>query len=227
MDGPEPEPEIVKPRGQKRGPKRTAVQVAADMLYIEQAHINEGKTIMTIARELSSVRDYSLSWSMVAKDLRKLAERWKKENAVLVDHEKQRMLKELDVLREEVMAAWNRSKSDETRLSRGTTKGLGSESGGDGSGARETNAVVKVNRDGDATYISRLLDIQARRAKLLGLDAPTKIEASGPGGLPIPIMEVPLTDEAQDGILDRFFERRERRKNASATTDTPAPQDPA
>ena len=229
MNEPEPEPDsVVLPR--KRGAKRSAAQRVADLLYIERAHLYEGKTCRTIAREMATERPYTLSFQMIANDLKKLTEQWAKESSALVGTEKQRMLKELDTLREEVMAAWNRSKTDETRLSRGKVAGLGSEAG-EGSGARETNSVVKVNRDGDATYISRLLDIQARRAKLLGLDAPTKIEASGPNGLPIPIMEIPLTEEAQDGILDRFFERHLKKKNAAATTvseaDAPTPETPA
>lgn len=40
---------------------------------------------------------------------------------------------------------------------------------------------------GDEAAVDRVLKIQARRAALLGLDAPTKQEHAGPGGAAIPV----------------------------------------
>lgn len=45
--------------------------------------------------------------------------------------------------------------------------------------------------------LDRLMRIEERRAKLLGLDAPTKQEVSGPEGAPIPV-------DARSSLLDRL-----------------------
>ncbi len=44
-----------------------------------------------------------------------------------------------------------------------------------------------MNRERQLKCIDRLIRIQERRAALNGLDAPKKLEASGPNGGPLPV----------------------------------------
>jgi len=214
-----------KPAKGKTGAKRTAVQVEADLLYIEKAHVQEGKTLRTIAKELSATRPYSITFSQISRDLTKLSKQWQKEYAEIVNTEKSRALKELEVLREEAMAAWHRSKTDSTRINRSKTRDARTVTGEGAPASREEDSVVKQSRDGDVRYIETLLKIMTARRELLGLDAPKKMELSGPGGAPIPVAQ-PFRDEDIDGVLDRFIERHQRKQadgNAPATaTATPA-----
>lgn len=56
---------------------------------------------------------------------------------------------------------------------------------------------------GDDDAVDRLVKIEARRAKLLGTDAPTKSELSGPEGGPIPL-------EAQTALARKLDELAKR-----------------
>ena len=59
--------------------------------------------------------------------------------------------------------------------------------------------------NGDDSAIDRVLKIQARRAALMGLDAPTKGEISGPDGGPIPIQRrEPATAKELEQIAARL-----------------------
>jgi hypothetical protein len=62
--------------------------------------------------------------------------------------------------------------------------------GGKGAVAKARIETEELN--GDPRYLAVILDCQQRRARLLGLDAPAKIEGSGPGGGPL--IEVVIRD---------------------------------
>jgi len=49
----------------------------------------------------------------------------------------------------------------------------------------ERECALRYQRDKAGEWIDRRLKVKERRAKLLGLDAPAKVEASGPGGAPL------------------------------------------
>jgi hypothetical protein len=57
---------------------------------------------------------------------------------------------------------------------------------------------------GDAEAVDRLVKLEARRAKILGLDAPTKQEHSGPEGGPI---EVGAAASSLESKLDELHKR--------------------
>ena len=58
---------------------------------------------------------------------------------------------------------------------------------------------------GDPISIDRVLAIQTRRAAMAGLNAATKIEASGPGGGPMEIRDV--TDAERAAAVMAFLTR--------------------
>jgi hypothetical protein len=55
--------------------------------------------------------------------------------------------------------------------------------------------VRREGQAGDPAFLRRVLDCIARRCELLGLNAPTRQEHTGPNGGPIPLAAVQLTDE--------------------------------
>lgn len=52
---------------------------------------------------------------------------------------------------------------------------------------KATKGIWDQVESGEVDAVDRLVKLEARRAKLLGLDAPTKSELSGPDGGPIPV----------------------------------------
>ncbi len=67
---------------------------------------------------------------------------------------------------------------------------------------RATLAIWRAVSAGDLQAIDRLLRIEARRARLLGLDAPSRQELSGPDGGPIEIAA--LAAEAREHLAARL-----------------------
>jgi len=80
---------------------------------------------------------------------------------------------------------------------------------------------------GDVKAIDRILDIMRRRAKLLGLDAPSRHELTGKDGDPIEVREDPsqLTDEELRNRAERIFDKY-REDDAAGTGDPAGGQTP-
>jgi hypothetical protein len=207
---PEPNPnENPKPRHPKAN-KRSPAQRAADLLFLERHHLR-GATLDKLVRLVAAERSYTLSRAQIANDLTKLKNMWLREAKDTVAHEREKQLRKLDKLEEELWEAWDRSQRDELVRTMGKTTagGTGEEAGQD----RKSDNVRKVTRDGDASFTRQILDVQDRRAKLLGLDAPTKTELTGKDGAAIVTENTNLSvtgldDAEQDAVLQRFLERR-------------------
>ena len=78
---------------------------------------------------------------------------------------------------------------------------------------------------GNPAFLEKALNVHDRRARIFGLATAERHEISGPQGGPIPILShPPLSEEAQQEILRRHFDR-ERRHNEqpNQTTDAAAP----
>jgi hypothetical protein len=75
--------------------------------------------------------------------------------------------------------------------------------------------------------IDRLVRLQERRAKLLGLDAPAKGELSGPSGGPIPVAQTSATPaEAARLIREAFGAHAMRKDSDEADAGNAGPEDP-
>lgn len=227
MTEPEPNPnptsqaDNAKAPRHPKAPKRNRGQKAADALFIEYHHLR-GKSCRRIAELLAKERPYTLSFKQISVDINKLILQWQADAKDAVAKEKARSLQRLNTLEEELWDAWEKSKKDEMSRTMGKVAN-GGERDGDGSDAKLTDSVRKVNRDGDPAFTRQILEIHDRRAKLLGLDAPSKQEISGPGGSPIITAQLDLSDEAQEAILRRHFERSkpaDDRTSSTATADT-------
>jgi hypothetical protein len=170
------ETEQAPPNGRsKHTPKRSKAQRESDLLFIERLWLRK-KTHAQIAEELNKVRPYTLSRQQVAFDCKKLLDRWRKDSAEMIAAAKTRELTGLDEQERELWEAWEKSKLDAERKTVEQTDG-------DGEGGKRNRAsVTKEGQCGDAVYQRLILDIRDRRAKLLGLDEPTKTELSGTVG---------------------------------------------
>jgi hypothetical protein len=169
-------------------PKRTPAQRSQDLLQIERWN-RRGKTGRQITELLNAERPYQLTRQQIVHDLKKLDRMWQAEAVALIDSEKRRLLQALKDQEDQLWTAWEKSKEDATRAT------ASKESGGGGD-AKERNSITKQGQCGDGIYMRLLLDNWDRRAKLLGLDEPTKTELSGTVGQVI--FELP--DNGRDPI---------------------------
>lgn len=154
--------------------KRTPAQRSMDLAQIARWH-RRGKTPQQMTDLLAAERPYRISRRQLANDLAKLDAQWLAEAATTIDSWKRKELAGLQDQENEAWEAWEKSKLDAIR------KAATDESGGEGKG-KQKRAVTTEGQCGDATYMRLILDIRDRRAKLLGLDAPSKTELSGTVG---------------------------------------------
>ncbi len=108
-----------------------------------------------------------ISQPTVSRDLKLVHQQWQDSAKEDIGTIVARELAKLDFMETELWNEWMRSKLDSQKKvveERPTAKG------GTGKIAR----IETAGQTGDARYINALLGIQDRRAKLLGIDAPTK-----------------------------------------------------
>ncbi len=125
----------------------------------------------------------------VSRDLAAVKEEWKASAVRDYDTEKGRILSELDGLKKETLAAWERSKANRTsvrerKLLARKVKALCGPAADDGAGEMEPERVEREQqvetRDGDPRFLHFALDCIAKEAELLGLVA----KAGEPGTSP-------------------------------------------
>lgn len=166
-------------------PKRSQTQQAADREKIARLRLMHW-TVPRIAAELG------LCERTIQRDLRKIEADWKLQAAEKIATVKARDLARLDLLEEEALAEWERSKADYTK--RIVEDRPAAVKGGGGRFAKlETGA-----QTGDPRYLTALLGIMERRARLIGADAPAKVAATNPDG-------TSLDKEHQDAVTAAFL----------------------
>lgn len=156
-----------------RGKKRNRVQRASHRQKIAELRLT-GHTVHQI------VRMSKLSKSTVQREFRALAADWLEAAAIATDEHRAVELARLEQIEREAFAEWERSKLDYAKEFTESVKGMCEQAG------FETKPkVVKREtggRIGDARFLQIILNAQERRAKLLGLDAPTKVAPTDPTG---------------------------------------------
>mgnify|MGYP000004982034 CR=1 FL=1 len=124
---------------------------------------------------------YTISLAMVYYDLQQTLIEWKRERLENIDEYVTQELRKLDAMEQQAWEAWEASKTGKQRTKEKTNKGrpikTDAEDGypeyyGYNETATETSA-------GNPRFLDLLLNIQQRRAKMLGFDAPVKIEIPG------------------------------------------------
>lgn len=124
--------------------------------------------------------NYTISVSMVFYDLKNTLIEWKRERLDNIDDYITQELRKLDKMETELWDAWENSKSLKERKKERSSKKPNKvnaeieepEYYGYSENATETSS-------GNPRFLDLLLNVQQRRAKLLGFDAPVKFEMGG------------------------------------------------
>jgi hypothetical protein len=175
-------------------PKRTNAQRMADLVIVEREHL-KGKTHQEIADMLNGMRPYVLTRQQITYDLAKLADEWRERSAAAVDVHRAKELAGLTLQEAELWQEWERSKEERKRQTVTTSLPTAAQPDGapDTAARKGTAQVVREIQGADASYQALLLKIRERRAKLLGLDAPTRLSDFDGGPLPVAAPASPAT----------------------------------
>lgn len=123
---------------------------------------------------------YTITFQMVYYDLQQCLIEWKRERLDTIDEYVTQELRKLDKMEVELWEAWERSKTGKTReKNRQNAKPRKVLEDGDNPeyyGYEETTTETSA---GNPRFLDLLLNVQQRRAKMLGFDAPIKVEIPG------------------------------------------------
>lgn len=144
-------------------PQRSEEQREADFVKISDLYLR-GCSCRQIAKSIG------ISHAMIARELQVIRQRWLEEQVKNFDELQQRELLRLDKIECEMWDAWEKSKADQiTSTARRE----------DGMIAKTVNEVKKAQQTGDAQYMQVIMRCIEKRCKILGLDAPEKVQHSG------------------------------------------------
>ena len=124
---------------------------------------------------------YTISLAMVYYDLQQTLIEWKRERLDNIDDYVTQELRKLDTMEQQAWKAWEVSKTGKQRTKEKTNRGRpiktdATEGDPEYYGYDETTVETSA---GNPRFLDLLLNIQQRRAKMLGFDAPVKIEIPG------------------------------------------------
>lgn len=119
-----------------------------------------------------------LSFKTVSYHLKKVRDAWEKEAVLDMDKAKGRELAKLNKLELEYWGAWERSKKHKERtLSRSKVSKRSKKTEDDDTAKEQTeSATSKEQRDGNPAFLQGILNCIDRRCKILGLDAPLRLD---------------------------------------------------
>lgn len=162
--------------------KRTTEQRETDLIFCSDLFL-KGYTYREISRLINkhnaeAGRDYTLSAVSIYKDMQKCLIEWKRERMKNIDDYVTQELRKLDRMEVELWTAWEESKTgkrrEKNRTSAKPRKVLTEEEKtADWYGYDETQTETSA---GNPRFLDLLLNVQQRRAKLLGYDAPVKVD---------------------------------------------------
>lgn len=155
--------------------KRTTAQIEVDRMFIADLY-TRGYTFREIASRLNEnlkARDmeYTITFQQVWMDIKHLLIEWKKDHKETIDQHIVKELRKLDKMEVELWEQWEQSKAGKRKT---TIKG-GEVANGQVTGGRLDNRVTESTL-GNPKFLELLLTLSDRRAKLLGYDAPIRIQ---------------------------------------------------
>lgn len=164
--------------------KRTKDQREFDLAFCSNLFLR-GYTYREISERLNEENarrgvGYTITTQMVYWDMQQLLIEWKRERMENIDDYVTQELRKLDKMEVELWEAWERSKTGKTReKNRQNAKPRKVLEDGDNPeyyGYEETTTETSA---GNPRFLDLLLNVQQRRAKMLGFDAPIKVEIPG------------------------------------------------
>lgn len=164
--------------------KRTKDQREVDLAFCSTLFLR-GYTYREISERLNEENarrgvGYTITKQMVYWDMQHLLIEWKRERMENIDDYVTQELRKLDKMEVELWEAWERSKTGKLReKNRQNAKPRKVLEDGDNPeyyGYEETTTETSA---GNPRFLDLLLNVQQRRAKMLGFDAPIKVEIPG------------------------------------------------
>lgn len=164
--------------------KRTKDQRELDLVFCSNLFLR-GYTYREISERLNEENarrgvGYTITKQMVYWDMQQLLIEWKRERMENIDDYVTQELRKLDKMEVELWEAWERSKTGKLREKNRQNANLRKElEDGDNPeyyGYEETTTEASA---GNPRFLDLLLNVQQRRAKMLGFDAPIKVDMSG------------------------------------------------
>ena len=157
-----------------KGGKRTVEQREADKAFCANLFV-KGYTYRQIADKLNEANrenglEYTVTFKTVFNDINAVLVEWKKQQFSDISNYMQLELKKLDKIEVELWTAWENSKGSKRKTK---IKGGGINDGIATGGELAERSLETTN--GDPRYLDLLLKVQERRAKLLGYNAPMKV----------------------------------------------------
>lgn len=168
--------EEIRKRAKPRMCKRTKEQIEFDRAFCADLFLR-GYPYREIAKRLNDdlakrKMGYRLTESMVYYDIQQLLISWKRDQLESIDQYVTAELQKLDKMETEAWNAWELSKQKKTK---NKTK----KAGNGLMGRQIMTEKATETTSGNPRYLDLLLNIQHRRAKMLGFDAPIKIAIPG------------------------------------------------
>lgn len=169
------------------GPKRTLTQRENDLERISALYL-KGKRQVDIAAELG------VTQQQVSYDLKTIHKRWRESTTINLDEAKHRELDRIDLLEQTYWSAWERSLDErtKTRTERNTT------GGGENQVSRDKASIEKETLLGIPAYLAGVERCIELRCKILGINAPQRVEHSGKDGSKITFEVIYGGNEASD-----------------------------
>jgi len=139
-------------------------------LYVKNYGLSEMAEMLAVyVREQGD--NYTLSSQQIWYDIRKILIEWKQQRLESIDDHIEKELRKLDKMENELWTAWEKSKvgKRKTKIKGGSVNGTAIEGGTVSERQTETG-------NGDPRFFRLLNETGERRAKLLGYNAPLKIQ---------------------------------------------------
>ena len=155
------------------GKHRSSAQIARDRRRISDLYL-QGWLQADIATEIG------ISAPTVSRDLKALQGDWLQSALLDFNEAKAQQLAKIDRLEREYWEAWERSKQGQKRT---TVKGRGES--GEEKPSHQEKSVTLDEGTGDPRFLQGVQWCIDRRCKVLGVDAPQKLEHTGKDGGPI------------------------------------------
>lgn len=165
------------------GPKRTSDQRLADEAMVAMLHLqNLSQEAIAARLNARSGIPYQITQRTISRDIRRIQERWRDTYPEDYAQAIRTELNRLEIMEAEAFEAWQRSKeTKETSLANQINTGkFRIIKDKDGKEIRREEIIktsvrsVRQEQDPNPRYLEVMLQCQARRAKLLGIDAPDK-----------------------------------------------------
>jgi hypothetical protein len=153
------------------GPKRTKIQIQKDREEIASLYI-QGMTQVKIAEKLG------VTHQQISYDLQVIQREWQNKTTLALDAYKARELAKIDHTERCYWEAWERS-IEEFRSRTIKAKGIKADQKVQPKPEQAEQTIYTENRSGDPRFLYGVLKCIERRCKLLGLDAPARVETEG------------------------------------------------